>query len=254
MPPTERRQRQMKPVTIPQLEHVEARAFSRRQHRWMLTSDGRLFVFKGQSGHGPLPPSAREAYCALLCRAVGLSTPNVAAIDPRPLRASGEPVAMASDAKLLFGSEVAYRSGSLFDYLPTSYIKTLDNLDEVISWPLFDLWVGNAKPTQAIFIRKSNSVHALKIDHSACFNWEVRTYGSRPAFIAACEAARGSGGPPVAVLTRIKELAGEEGLLTEIARTIPVEFGADLNSWKVVVRQLADRAAQIDSPTKLAIA
>ena len=184
----------------------------------------------------------REALCSLLCRSVGISTPRAAVIDPHPL-SSIEPSTFAGlRPGLLFGSEVP--AGSVFDYLPTSSRNRIENLHEMLGWPVFDLWLGNRQRTQAVFARSApNSFRAYKISHAQCLQWAAsRTIESSVTHsnVICPEAAE----PMEHLRKAIIQLSSTSGALETILESLPREFGA-VSSLSGVPSILRQRAAAL---------
>ena len=218
------------------------RPWSSDRSAWLFGPGRRLYVVKGRSFPCPLTASATEAYCWTLCRALGLSTPNAVAIDPRPLRLAGTRYQFHDD--LLYGSEVPYRDGTLFDQLPHARLAHVSNRKEQLGWPAFDFWVANAKPGRAVYVlAPDRSLRALKISHRQCFRWDPM-YGEEtaPTVIADYGVEPGQTDGMLSVLEAIEELASRPEELERLARHVPRQFG-DRTKLMLVVPTLRARAA-----------
>lgn len=119
--------------------------------------------------------AAHEAASCTLTDSLGLSTPSRVVIDtgrlPRVFdRADGTP-----SQRLAFGSRLHSEDRRPYDYMPTSCLGRVKNLDEIVQWAAFDVWVANAVATQPVFYglllegEAVYEVRALKISHSQCF-------------------------------------------------------------------------------------
>ncbi len=220
--------------------------FRRGPSVWLFGPGKRLFVAKGTSQDvpGTLPASAAEAYCFLLCRNLRLSVPPAVAIDPCRLRADDPSCLDGIIDDLLFGSEVLYRTHDLFDYLPLKLHNKVSNSAEMRSWPIFDLWIGNAG-RRAVFARAHDTFVALKISHHHCFDWlrsDTAVLDRRKSiYREACTGERDR------LLAAIEKLASTPGKLESLARAVPSGFGGASILSESVVPVLRQRAAGLRS-------
>ena len=180
-------------VQIPTVKAVRFRNCPRAgRSRWLYDANDRLYVVKPRRvDDDPLSVPAREAYCWLLCRALGISTPAAVAVDPCEfLKEEAQPLEGAHSYRL-FGSEAPYRLGTLFDYVPRGRLEQVSNRSEMLTWPVFDLWVGNAALTQVVFLKTGpKTFRGLKINHSRCLDIRSCSLRGPSTLRAACRHRR----------------------------------------------------------------
>jgi hypothetical protein len=150
-----------------------------------------------------------------------------------------------------FGSQFVTdpRGKAILDLLPGNILTQVPNLRDFCGILVFDIWASNADDRQAVFVPdKSNTYHAVMIDHGSCFDgqdWRFTDAPRRSLYLdkRVYEQVEGIGAfdPWLNVLARI----GRD-TLSEAASKIPPDwFGGDRASLDLLLDQLYERKAQV---------
>ena len=74
---------------------------------------------------------------------------------------------------------------ALYDFLPTKFLKTLENRDHFVRMLVLDYWLGQSDHRQAVFVRTAGDsearFRAWFIDHGRCFSgseWKLNRSGN----------------------------------------------------------------------------
>lgn len=150
-----------------------------------------------------------------------------------------------------FGSQsvVDPRAKAIYDFLPGNILTQVPNLRDFCGILVFDIWASNADDRQAVFAPdKSNSYHAVMIDHGSCFDgdaWQITDSPRRSLHLdkRVYEQVQGIGAfdPWLTVLAQISRNA-----LSEAASRIPPEwFGGDRARLDLLLDQLYERKERV---------
>ena len=194
-----------------------------------------------------VPFPAREAFSWLLCQHLGLSTPSAARIDPGRIVGGGAlPHNYQDRHSALFGCELPPHSSS-FDYIPKSLRNDICNHSEMLTWWVFDFWVANTQPTQAVYVKaRDGGIYGLKINHMGCVGPKaLRQLTSESRFDTHHPSATPSETEEVAMLiAAIKALVFPVGRIEDLAETISKEFGGTTTLLRIA-RSLRGRALEL---------
>jgi len=141
---------------------------------WIRADNGGYYVIKGNYELNP-QRAANECVANRLAEIVGVTTPQHDLVDVWSLKDEHSELAAGIQGGVAFGSRLP-STKSLFDMAPRSLIGRVENLDELWRWHIFDAWVCNAKPLQAVFcaadgvVAEPGSIRAFKISHAKAFH------------------------------------------------------------------------------------
>jgi len=141
-------------------------------------SDGGYYVLKFKNNPRGLNALVSEVVTARLGRLLGLPVPAYAFVDVSDLLVGSTPDFVIEQGDLRtryepgiqFGSETAIdASGTtqVFDYMPRSLVRWVDNLPEFAGALVLDAWTGNTDFRQVVYVKTPRSMllKPMFIDH-----------------------------------------------------------------------------------------
>lgn len=145
-------------------------------------SDGGYYVLKFKNNPQGLNALVSEVATARLGRFLGLPVPGYAFVDvsdqlmrhtPGMVIEQGD-LRTQYEAGIQFGSETAIdASGTtqVFDYMPPSLVRWVDNLPEFAGALVLDAWTGNTDFRQVVYVKAPTSMvlKPMFIDHDRSF-------------------------------------------------------------------------------------
>ena len=245
-------------ISVPAMQAVWVRGCLRTgRSLWMHDADERLYVVPNPciaDRRGSPSRRARSAFSWLLCRALDLSSAQAAKLNAHAVLARQTTYFKGPEVVALFGLEVPYRDGSLFDYTPRSRRVAVSNLAEIRSWQIGDY----AASTQAMFLKTGpDSFTTLKTNHGKAL--EPDRPGqllANPLDGIADSGSRAALADNIRLLVdEIGELASTPGHLEALAGLVPLEFGerpwlaAAIPALRRRARDLCAAAGALTAPT-----
>lgn len=168
-------------LTVKASQHVR-RMRGGSQSQLMRCSDGNLYVVKFTNNPQHLRVLANEMLASLLARHLGLPVAEgvIVEVDESFVRHAPEMTiqlqrtTVPCQSGLQFGSRYAVDplQGKVFDYLPASFLRHVQNRKMFSEMLAFDKWTCNADTRQAAFWkgRSEKDYNAAFIDQGYCFN------------------------------------------------------------------------------------
>jgi hypothetical protein len=230
------------------------------QAHLMRASDGNFHVIKFQNNPQHIRVLANELFGTSIAKSLGLPVAEVQVIDVPEWLTGNSPdldIEIAGHlTRCSHGLQLAVRyvadpcRNQVFDYLPESTIKKLQNKQDFARVLAFDKWTGNADGRQAVFTKPAgNSVfHATFIDQGYCFNageWNFADSAFRGAYGQSAvytEVAGWASFEPA--LSRIEQFDLAD--LRELASQIPEEwYGHETESLCRLIEELYRRRSKV---------
>ena len=139
---------------------------------------------------------------------------------------------------------------SIYDYLPSSLLSQVTNIDDFYSTFVFDRWTANADSRQAVFYRpgRCRKLHALMIDQGSTFQgvlWEFADLRRPRDFYEEAYKLTASYEHLERIMERLSAIS--EQTLGDIVREIPTEWleGDDQAALTRLLKQLIRRQAHV---------
>jgi hypothetical protein len=170
------------------------------QSHLLKASDGSCYVTKFQNNPQHIRVLANEMLATRLGLALGLSMPQVEAIEVPEwliehtedlrIQLAGQRIRCRSGKQL--GSLYVGAAGMTLDYLPQELLVRVSNVADFARVLVLDKWACNADGRQAVYVRKtprSRRYTATFIDQGYCFNageWTFPDYPLRGVFANNC--------------------------------------------------------------------
>ena len=133
-----------------------------------------------------------------------------------------------------------------YDFLPSSLLKRVENIQDFCGMLVFDIWTSNTDSRQAVFVNdEPNSYRAVMIDHSLSFGgkaWQFTDFPRRCLYLdkRVYEGVRGT--EDFESWLTILEDDINEAVLKKAASRIPIEwFENDQASLDHLLEQLCER-------------
>jgi hypothetical protein len=139
-----------------------------------MTDDG-LYVCKWKHNPQHRRILLNEALAACLLHALGVTVPHWAPV-----------IFEDAGPELHFGTRFCGASDGtgIYDFIPYSLLRRVQNLDEFVTVLVFDLWVDNADGRQAVFTRASGSrFAATMIDNGFAFGFDGQEWRMRDRIV-----------------------------------------------------------------------
>lgn len=246
-------------MSIAAIQHVK-RMRGGAQGHLMRCSDNHFYVVKFRNNPQHPRVLANEFLATRLAERAGLPVPVTAVVEVDEWLVKHTPdlhIQLAHgvipcEPGLQFGSRYPVNplKGQVFDYLPTTMLDRVGNLEAFAGMLLVDKWTGNADGRQAAFWRRSRErkYTATFIDQGYCFNageWTFPDYPLRGVY-ARNEVYAGVRGwqsfDPW--LSRIEEM--EEQVVRGLAEEIPQEwYGGEWIALEKLVGNLLARRRKV---------
>lgn len=246
-------------MPVSALQHVR-RMRGGAQGHLMRCSDGNFYVVKFRNNPQHLRVLANELLATRLGERVGLPVAAAEVVDVSSWLVEKTPdlrIQLAGGSipclpGLQFGSRYAVdpRAGQVFDYLPSTLLPQVRNLNAFAGMLALDKWTNNTNGRQAAFWRnpRERKYTVTFIDQGYCFNageWSFADAPLRGVFANNDVYAGVTGWASFEPwLTRIERLGAEA--IWEAANEVPPEFyDQDQGSFERLVEQLLRRQGRV---------
>lgn len=149
-------------------------AFRRSDSPILIRADDDCFYWVKANSSRPSAAHEAAAWCA--ASMIGLSTPSPALVDLSAFPCALQRLGADPTSEYAYGARLHGDGSRTYDFLPKGCIEWVENLQEIVQWTAFDVWVGNGEDAQPVFSRAASiertprSLRALKISHARCFD------------------------------------------------------------------------------------